>query len=163
MAPASTIQTQRRAKSTCPSSDRPARLDCSPRPAAVDHEGVITQRTALIERGVVTGFYHNLISAAQFDAISTGNGYRDLINPSAPTNVRVAIGQANLSDVLKNLDDGLLIDLIGDSDASIGLNGDFARTIVLAYQIKRGSDRLCARCGRQRRSVQSAAPHRRVR
>ena len=104
MAPASTIQTQRRAKSTCPSSDRPARLDCSPRTGAVDHEGVITQRTALIGRGVVTGFYHNLISAAQFDAISTGNGYRDLINPSAPTNVRVAIGQANLSDMLKNLD-----------------------------------------------------------
>ncbi len=117
-----------------------ATLPDRPHSTTVDHEGMATRRTALIERGVVTGFYHDLISAAQADTISTGNGYRDLIDPPAPspTNVRVAVGQADLSDMLKNLDGGLLIDLIGDSDASIGLNGDFSRTIVLAYQIKRG-------------------------
>ena len=40
--------------------------------------------------------------------------------------------------MLKNMNDGLLIDLIGASDGAIGLTGDFSRTIVLAYQIKRG-------------------------
>jgi predicted Zn-dependent protease len=40
--------------------------------------------------------------------------------------------------MLKNMDDGQLIDLIGASDGAIGLTGDFSRTIVLAYQIKRG-------------------------
>jgi predicted Zn-dependent protease len=40
--------------------------------------------------------------------------------------------------MLKNMDDGLLIDLIGGSDGTVGLTGDFSRTIVLAYQIKRG-------------------------
>ena len=117
-----------------------ATLPDRPHSAAVDHEGMATRRTALVERGVVTGFYHNLISAAQAETTSTGNGYRDLIDPPLPnpTNVRVAGGTLRLSDMLKNVERGLLIDLIGDSDSSIGLNGDFSRTIVLAYQIERG-------------------------
>ncbi len=117
-----------------------ATLPDRPHSAAVDHEGMATRRTALIERGVVSGFYHNLISAAQAETVSTGNGYRDLIDPPvpSPTNVRVAEGALRLSAMLKNVERGLLIDLIGDSDASIGLNGDFSRTIVLAYQIERG-------------------------
>jgi len=56
----------------------------------------------------------------------------------APANVRVQDGDVTLSDMLKNLNDGLLIDLIGESDGSIELTGDFSRTIVLAYRIKRG-------------------------
>jgi predicted Zn-dependent protease len=117
-----------------------ATLPHRPHSAAVDHEGMATRRTALVEHGVVTGFYHNLISAAQAETTSTGNGYRDLIDPPlpSPTNVRVAGGALRLSDMLKNVERGLLIDLIGDSDSSIGLNGDFSRTIVLAYQIERG-------------------------
>jgi PmbA protein len=117
-----------------------APLPDRPHSTQVDHEGTPAQRTLLVERGIVAGLYHNLISAAQAETRSTGNGFRDLVDPPlpSPTNVRVARGEMNLSDVLKNLDAGLLIDLVGGSDASIGLNGDFSRTIVLAYQIKRG-------------------------
>jgi predicted Zn-dependent protease len=94
----------------------------------------------LIANGVVTGFYHNLISAAQAEVRSTGNGWRDMLEPPvpAPTNVRVQGGDVTLSDMLKNMNDGLLIDLIGASDGAMGLTGEFSRTIVLAYQIKRG-------------------------
>jgi PmbA protein len=117
-----------------------ATLPDRPYSAWVDHEGTRSQCTPLIEQGVVTGFYHNLISAAQAEVSSTGNGWRDLLEPPvpAPTNVRVQGGDVTLSDMLKDMDDGLLIDLIGGSDGAIGLTGDFSRTIVLAYQIKRG-------------------------
>jgi len=117
-----------------------ATLPDRPHSAPVDHEGTPGQCTALIKDGVVDGFYHDLISAAQADTRSTGNGYRALIDPPrpSPTNVRVASGGTRLSDMLKHLDEGLLIDLIGASDSSIGLSGDFSRTIVLAYQIKHG-------------------------
>ena len=117
-----------------------ATLPDRPYSASVDHEGIRSQCTPLISNGVVTGFYHNLISAAQAEVNSTGNGWRDMLEPPvpAPTNVRVQGGDVTLSDMLKNVNDGLLIDLIGDSDGSIGLTGDFSRTIVLAYQIKRG-------------------------
>jgi PmbA protein len=117
-----------------------ATLPDRPRSTPIDHEGSPAQRTPLIVDGVVNAFYHDLISAAQAETLSTGNGYRALIDPPrpSPTNVRVAGGRAGLPDMLEQLDDGLLIDLIGESDSSIGLSGDFSRTIVLAYQIKRG-------------------------
>ncbi len=117
-----------------------ATLADRPYSALVDHEGTRSQCTPLISKGIVSGFYHNLISAARVEDKSTGNGWRDLLEPpsAAPTNVRVACGDMTLSDMLKNMNDGLLIDLIGESDGSIGLTGDFSRTIVLAYSIKRG-------------------------
>ncbi len=117
-----------------------ATLPARPYSAWVDHEGTRSQCTPLISNGVVTGFYHNLISAAQAEVSSTGNGWRDMLEPPvpAPTNVRVESGDVTLSDMLRNMSDGLLIDLIGASDGAIGLTGDFSRTIVLAYQIKRG-------------------------
>ncbi len=117
-----------------------ATLPARPYSAWVDHEGTRSQCTPLIENGVVSGFYHNLISAVQAEVSSTGNGWRDMLEPPmpAPTNVRVQGGTVTLADMLKNMDDGLLIDLIGDSDGAIGLTGDFSRTIVLAYQIRRG-------------------------
>jgi PmbA protein len=117
-----------------------ATLPARPYSAWVDHEGTRSQCTPLIEHGVVSGFYHNLISATQAEVSSTGNGWRDMLEPPvpAPTNVRVQGGDVTLADMLKNMSDGLLIDLIGASDGAIGLTGEFSRTIVLAYQIKRG-------------------------
>lgn len=117
-----------------------ATLPARPYSASVDHEGTRSRCTPLISNGVVTGLYHNLISAAQAEVSSTGNGWRDMLDPPmpAPTNVRVHDGDMTLPDMLKNLHDGLLIDLVGASDGTIGLTGDFSRTIVLAYQIKRG-------------------------
>ncbi len=117
-----------------------ATLPDRPRSARIDHEGTPAQCTPLIEAGVVNAFYHDLISAAQAETHSTGNGYRAMIDPPlpSPTNVRMVCGSTRLSDMLKHLDEGLLIDLIGQSDSSIGLSGDFSRTMVLAYQIKRG-------------------------
>ena len=117
-----------------------ATLPDRPYSAWVDHEGTRSQCTPLISSGVVSGFYHDLISAAQAEVSSTGNGWRDMLEPPvpAPTNVRVQGGAVTLGDMLKNMNDGLLIDLIGASDGAIGLTGEFSRTIVLAYQIKRG-------------------------
>ncbi len=140
-----------------------ATLPDRPHSTTVDHEGMATRRTALIEHGIVTGFYHDLVSAAQAETISTGNGYRDLIDPPAPspTNVRVAAGQTDLSDMLKNLDDGLLIDLIGDSDSLDRLERRFLTYDRAGVPDQaRQSGRLRARRGRQRRSVQSTAQDR---
>ncbi|NTU63151.1 MAG: hypothetical protein HGB05_07065, partial [Chloroflexi bacterium] len=107
-----------------------ATLPDRPYSAWVDHEGTRSQCTPLISSGVVSGFYHDLISAAQAEVSSTGNGWRDMLEPPmpAPTNVRVQGGAVTLSDMLKNMSDGLLIDLIGASDGAIGLTGEFSRT-----------------------------------
>jgi PmbA protein len=117
-----------------------ATLPGLPRSAPVDHEDTPGQRTALIEHGFVNGFYHNLVSAARAETRSTGNGWRWMIDPPlpSPTNVQIDRGENSLSDMLKHLDHGLLIDLVAASDASTGLRGDFSRTIVLAYQVRHG-------------------------
>jgi len=117
-----------------------ATLPDRPYSAPVDHEGTPGQRTRLIERGVIKGFYHTLHSAAQTGDASTGNGWRLLMEPPRPTvtNVVVDRGETRLSDMLKGLGDGLLIDMVMGSDASVGLRGDFSRTVALAYQVRRG-------------------------
>jgi PmbA protein len=117
-----------------------ATLAGRPHSALVDHEGTPAQRTALIERGIVKGFYHNLQSAALADARSTGNGWRWMLEPPQPalTNVVIGRGEAKLADLLSGLDRGLLVDLVMSSDGASGLQGEFSRTVALAYRIDRG-------------------------
>ena len=117
-----------------------ATLPDRPRSAPVDHEGTPAQRTALIERGVVKGFYHNLHSAALAGAGRTGNGWRSMMEPPRPTPTSVVVGRGDtrLVDMLKRLNDGLLIDAVMNSDAAAGLRGDFSRTVALAYQVRHG-------------------------
>jgi PmbA protein len=117
-----------------------ATLPDRPYSSAVDHEGTPGQRTTLIERGVLKGYYHTLHTAAQIGARSTGNGWRSMMEPPRPTltNVVVERGEARLADMMKGLEDGLLIDMVMSSDGSVGLRGDFSRTVALAYRVKRG-------------------------
>ncbi|HLF26247.1 MAG TPA: metallopeptidase TldD-related protein [Anaerolineae bacterium] len=117
-----------------------ATLSDRPRSAPIDHEGTPGQRITLIGQGVLNGFYHDLYSAALAETRSTGHGWRLMLEPPRPTltNVLIDRGETSLSDMLKSLDSGLLIDMVMASDGSTGLRGDFARTVVMAYQVKRG-------------------------
>ena len=94
----------------------------------------------MIESGVVSGFYHNLQSAALAETRSTGNGWRGVMEPPRPTltNVVIGHGKTSLVDMFEGLGRGLLIDMVMGSDGSTGLDGDFARTVTLAYQIEHG-------------------------
>jgi len=120
-------------------SDDPT-LPGRPHSAPVDHEGTPGRRTALIEHGVVKGFYHSLQSAAMAGTRSTGHGWRWMMDPPQPalTNVVVEQGRSSLADMLKGLNDGILIDMVMGSDGSTGVEGRFSRTVALAYQIERG-------------------------
>ncbi len=117
-----------------------ATLPDRPHSASVDHEGIPGQRTPLIECGTITGFYHNLHSAALAETRSTGNGWRWMMEPPHPTltNVVIGAGPSSLSALLRELDNGLLIDSVMGSDGSTGLRGDFSRTVALAYPISHG-------------------------
>ncbi|HEY4690614.1 MAG TPA: metallopeptidase TldD-related protein [Anaerolineae bacterium] len=117
-----------------------ATLADRPRSAPVDHEGTPGQRTALIERGTLKGFYYDLHSAALAETRSTGNGWRVLMEPPhpTPTNVVIGTGDTSLTEMVKRLKDGLLIDMVMSSDSAASLQGDFARTVVMAYPIKNG-------------------------
>ena len=63
-----------------------------------------------------------------------------MMDPPQPalTNVVVERGESGLADMLRDLNGGILIDLVMSSDGSSGAEGRFSRTVALAYQIERG-------------------------
>jgi PmbA protein len=107
---------------------------------AFDHEGVPTQRTVLVRNGVVTGFYYDLQTAAQSGTPSTGNGRRDLLAPPRPQpgNIVIVPGTTSLEGMLRQVGDGLLVDLLMGANPTAALRGTFSRTVLLGYKIERG-------------------------
>lgn len=115
-------------------------LDGRPGSASHDDEGVPTQRTVLIEEGVVRGFLYDLKTAAQAGAISTGNGSRGLFSPPcpSPSNLIIAPGEIPLADIIAGIEEGVLADSpLGLGQGNV-ISGVFSNTWGLAYRIERG-------------------------
>jgi PmbA protein len=116
--------------------------------AHFDDEGVAMQRTAVIEKGVLKNFIHDLDSAAALGARPTGNGLRnkrmgnikDVAAPPAPssTNVVMEPGDMAVDEMLKNMGDGILVDrLIGTMMGNL-YGGVVGGNILLGYKVEGG-------------------------
>ncbi|MEB3311440.1 MAG: TldD/PmbA family protein [Snowella sp.] len=104
-----------------------------------DDEGTSTQRLTLIQQGRVEQFYSDRATARQLGQPSTGNGFRPgLGGYPTPSLVNCIIdgGQGSLSDLIGQVNNGLLIDQIlgGGPDIS----GDFSINVDLGYRIENG-------------------------
>jgi PmbA protein len=104
-----------------------------------DDEGVPSQRTSLIDRGVVSHFLYDLQTAALAETQSTGNGERHGGIPSpSPSSLTIDRGNTSFEDMVKDVKEGILIDtLIGAEQGNI-LNGDFSGNVLLGYKIENG-------------------------
>ncbi|MDK3071593.1 TldD/PmbA family protein [Sedimentitalea sp. JM2-8] len=93
-----------------------------------DGEGLPTQRRALVENGVLTGWTLDLSSARKLGMSSTGNAARGASSPPAPANWNLALTQGDRSraDLIRDMGDGLLVtSMIG---STINPNtGDYSR------------------------------------
>ena len=126
----------------------PGRMESRP----LDDEGVPSQPTPLVERGVVQRFVYDLETAARAGARSTGHGHRGIFGkprigftnlilgtgtpgtPSRETRNAQRLG-GGLADAI---DDGLLVDdLIGVGQGNV-LSGVFSHPVGLAYRVRRG-------------------------
>lgn len=117
------------------------------RAGSFDDEGVPTRRTALVQDGVVDGFYYDLRTAAQAGAQSTGNGYKGgLIGgsnfrtaPSASvSHVIVSEGDASEDDIVRSIKRGLLVDsVLGLGQGNLHA-GDFSNNVSSAFLIDEG-------------------------
>ncbi len=107
---------------------------------AFDHEGVLRQRTVLVQNGVIQSYYYDLQTAARLGTKSTGNGQRELLSPPSPqsTNVIVEAGRSSLETLLREAGDGLLVDLLLGASPATALRGTFSRTVLLGFQVERG-------------------------
>jgi PmbA protein len=110
-----------------------------PHSRPTDDEGIPSQRTPLIEQGVVANFYYDLQTAALAGTKSTGNGGRDggLPTPS-PTTLVIAPGKTSFEEMVKDIKEGLVIEQLMGAEQGNILGGDFSGNVLLGYKVESG-------------------------
>jgi PmbA protein len=73
---------------------------------AFDDEGVATQSTPIIEKGVLRGYLHNLTTASRWKTPSTGNAGQIL---PRPWNVEVAAGDSGYDEMVSEMKRGIIL------------------------------------------------------
>ena len=93
-----------------------------------DAEGLATQRRAIVENGVLTGWTLDLVNGRKLDMPSTGNAARGVSSPPSPSTWNIAMTQGDRSraELVSEMGTGLLVtSLIG---STINPNtGDYSR------------------------------------
>ncbi len=93
-----------------------------------DAEGLPTQRRAVVENGVLTGWTLDLASARQLEMVSTANAVRGPSSPPSPGNWNLSLTQGNRSraDLVADMGTGLLVtSMIGSTINPT--TGDYSR------------------------------------
>ena len=108
---------------------------------SIDDEGTPTQRTLLIEDGILTGYMQDRINANLMGMQSTGNGRRQSYS-HAPmprmTNTIMENGYHEPEEILKSVKKGLYAVNFGGGQVDI-TSGKFVFTCTEAYQIEDGN------------------------
>ena len=105
-----------------------------------DDEGVPSQRTSLIAKGMVANFLYDLQTAALAGTKSTGSGSRSLASLPSPSLSAIVIeeGDTSFEDMLADIKDGLVVEeLMGASMGNV-LGGDFSGNVLLGYRVQNG-------------------------
>ncbi|PVA09614.1 modulator protein [Pelagivirga sediminicola] len=109
-----------------------------------DGEGLPTQRRAIVDRGVLTGWVLDLASARQLGMHSTGNAKRGMSGPPRPGTWNIALtqGEATRDDLIAGMGTGLLVtSMIGSTinpntgDYSRGASGFWIENGEIAYPV----------------------------
>ncbi len=105
-----------------------------------DDEGVPSQRTPLISKGLVANFLYDLQTAALAGTKSTGSASRSLASLPSPSLSAIVIdeGDTSFEDMLADIKDGLVVEeLMGASMGNV-LGGDFSGNVLLGYRVQNG-------------------------
>ncbi|MFH0993555.1 MAG: TldD/PmbA family protein [bacterium] len=107
----------------------------SSRSRSFDDEGVATKYKALIDKGELKTYLHNLITAKKDGVTSTGNGFGGSI---APLNLKLLPGESKYEDMIKTVKSGLLVtDVQGAHAGANPVSGDFSLQ-ALGFVVKDG-------------------------
>jgi PmbA protein len=104
-----------------------------------DDEGTPSQRTPLIEKGVVSGFLYDLQTAALARTKSTGSASRGggLPLPS-PSTLVIEPGKVSFDDMVGDIKEGLVIEQLMGAEQGNILGGDFSGNVLLGYKVESG-------------------------
>lgn len=96
--------------------------------APFDGEGVKTERTQLIENGVLQGFLHNTYTATKDGVNSTGNGVRSFRNSPevGTTNFYIEPGNMTKQELLQDVTRGFYVTEVMGMHTANPISGDFS-------------------------------------
>ena len=104
-----------------------------------DDEGTPTRPLVFIQNGILHHFCCDRTTGRQLGTGTTGNGFRPGLG-SYPTpglfNLLIQPGSGCLLDLIKQLDDGLIVDQMLGGGGSI--SGDFSINVDLGYRVQNG-------------------------
>jgi TldD protein len=106
----------------------------------VDDEGNPGQKTVLVDKGILTSYLHDRISAKFYGVSPTGNGRRqDYRNYPMPRmrNTYMLTGTATPEDVIKAAGKGIYVEDVSNGQVKIG-EGDFAFFVSQGKMIENG-------------------------
>lgn len=105
-----------------------------------DDEGNPSQKTILIENGILKNYIHSLVTSRQMGVKPTGNGRRESYrNRPIPrmTNTMVEKGKDDPDSIIRSVTRGLLVKKMGGGQVNT-VNGDFVFEAQEAYIIENG-------------------------
>ncbi len=105
-----------------------------------DDEGVPGQRTVMVDRGVLSSYLHDRISAAHYGVAPTGNGRRESFRYAPIPRMRATYmesGSANPLDLVAEVKHGIYVDEFANGQVKIG-EGDFTFYVKAGYLIENG-------------------------
>ena len=105
-----------------------------------DDEGTPSQRTVLVEKGILKSYMYDRLTAMKAGRQSTGNGRRESYQ-SRPiprmTNTFIASGASDPEEIIRSVDQGLLVEKMGGGQVNT-VTGDFVFDVQEGYLIKNG-------------------------
>jgi PmbA protein len=115
-------------------------IDYRPSSRPCDDEGVTSQRTPLIEHGVISNFLYDLQTAALAGTRSTGSGERGRGGLPTPSTSAFIIepGDATFDEMVSDIKEGLVVELLMGAGQGNVLGGDFSGNVLLGYKIENG-------------------------
>ncbi|MEN6413527.1 MAG: TldD/PmbA family protein [Veillonellales bacterium] len=106
-----------------------------------DDEGFKSQKTTLIENGVLKNFMYDYLTAARDGVTSTGNGRRESFEHKPIPRMRntyIAPGQDDPGEIIRSIEDGLFVKKMGGGQVNT-VNGDFVFDVAEGYLIRNGA------------------------
>ena len=105
-----------------------------------DDEGTPSQRTILVDKGILQGFLFDRLTAGKDEVQSTGNGRRESYRYKPiprMTNTLIAPGVSNPEDIIRSVPSGLFVKKMGGGQVDT-VNGNFVFEVSEGYLITNG-------------------------
>jgi TldD protein len=106
-----------------------------------DDEGTPSQKTVLVENGILRNYMHSAVTAKRFNAALTGSARREsFAYPPIPRmrNTYILAGRTDPQDIIKGTKRGLYAILPGGGGQVNVFTGEFITSVKLGYMIENG-------------------------